>query len=182
MSVNKISVRELSEKDIAPLIHYWLDASPEFMRGMGVDLSKIPSAEDWKKMLSEQLSLPVPEKKSYCLIWEIDGVACGHSNISKIIFGEEAYMHLHLWKVAVRQQGAGTELVKKTIPIYFEKYKLKKLLCEPYAFNPAPNKTLPKLGFDFVKRYTTIPGWINFEQEVNLWEMSSEKFSEIYSL
>jgi hypothetical protein len=56
---------------------------------------------------------------------------------------------------------------------------LKKLFCEPYALNPAPNKTLEKIGFEFVKEYITTPGWINFEQPVKLWMMDFEKFKTL---
>ena len=88
-------------------------------------------------------------------------------------------MHLHLWNTGTRQKGMGTALVKLTLPFFFINYHIKKLYCEPYALNPAPNKTLEKAGFKFVKKFTTIPGWLNFEQEVNLWEMSYERFSEL---
>ena len=63
-----------------------------------------------------------------------------------------------------------------TLPFFFENFKLKKLYCEPYALNAAPNKTLTKAGFNFVKKYSTIPGSISFEQEVNQWEMSYDSF------
>jgi RimJ/RimL family protein N-acetyltransferase len=48
--------------------------------------------------------------------------------------------------------------VKKSVPYFFEKLKLKVLYCEPYANNPAPNKTLFKIGSNFEKKYRTIPG------------------------
>ncbi len=172
----QLSVRELQQKDIEPLTKYWLTASPEFLIGMGVDLQKMPRPEEWSMMLNEQLQTQLQDKKSYCIVWLEDGIAVGHSNINKIIFGEEAYMHLHLWNNAFRKKGSGTSLVKLTLPFFFENYKLKKLYCEPYALNPAPNKTLEKAGFKFVKKYTCIPGMLNFEQEVNLWEMTYEKF------
>jgi len=76
-------------------------------------------------------------------------------------------------------KGLGTAFIKMTIPWFFEKYKLKKLYSEPYALNPAPNKTLAKSGFEFINQYTTIPGWLNFEQPVKLWMMSYEKFLQI---
>jgi RimJ/RimL family protein N-acetyltransferase len=174
------TVRELTHADIEPLTNYWMNASDEFLVGLGVDLSKMPSREQFEQMLNEQLSQAIEQKKSYCIIWLADGEPVGHSNINKIIFGEEAYMHLHLWHNVSRQHGMGTNFVKLTIPFYFNNYKLKKLYCEPYSLNPAPNKTLPKAGFDFVKDYITIPGWLNFEQKVNLWEMSCEKFSQLY--
>ncbi len=166
-----LSVRELSAADIELIANYWFDASPAFLEGMGVDLAKLPTRIELTDMLREQLRQPVEQKKSYCLIWEVDGQAAGHSNINKIVFGEEAYMHLHLWQTGLRQKGLGTALVKLTIPHFFETYQLKTLYCEPYALNPAPNKTLAQAGFEFVGSYVTVPGWINFEQEVNLWKM-----------
>lgn len=179
MPHNTLSVREIQQNDVQSIAQYWLGADPEFLRGMGADPDKLPDKEGWIKMLSEQLSQPYAEKKSYCIIWELDGKPVGHSNVNKIVFGEEAYMHLHLWIGGVRQKGMGTTLVKMTLPYFFENLKLKKLYCEPYALNPAPNKTLEKVGFGFVKQYVTTPGWINFEQAVNLWELPYEKYKKI---
>lgn len=175
-----LSVREVRESDIELIANYWLSAKPDFLLGMGVDLSKVPSRENLIAMLSEQLTQSYTEKKSYCIIWEINGKPSGHSNINKIVFGEEAYMHLHLWHSAERQHGTGLELVKRTLPFFFANMNLKTLYCEPYALNPAPNKTLKKLGFEFVKEYITTPGWINFEQKVNLWKLSHSRFTELY--
>jgi hypothetical protein len=46
--------------------------------------------------------------------------------------------------------------------------------------NPAPNKTLEKIGFTFIKSHTCVPGYLNFEQEVNRWEMTHETFKSIF--
>jgi RimJ/RimL family protein N-acetyltransferase len=143
---------------------------------MGVDITKMPGNSEWSKMLTEQINLPLAEKKSYCIIWLVDDIPVGHSNINKIILGEEAYMHLHLWNADIRQKGLGTGLVKKTVPFFFENFNLKKLYCEPYTLNHAPDKTLEKAGFVFIKSYKTIPGWLNFEQDVNLWELSYDRY------
>jgi RimJ/RimL family protein N-acetyltransferase len=169
---NRLSVREIQQQDIDLLVRYWLQSDGAFLTAMGVDLTKIPSEENLRVMLSQQLDQRNQEKQSYCIIWEIDGEPCGHSNINRIIFGEEAYMHLHLWNAVSRQKGSGLALVKMTLPYYFENFHLKMLYCEPYALNPAPNKTLPKAGFRFVKEYVTIPGYLNFEQPVKRWELS----------
>ena len=178
MNRNLLSVREIQNNDIESITRYWLTADPAFLTGMGVDLSKMPSKEEWKTMLSEQLSLPYPEKKSYCMIWQMDNEPIGHCNVNKIKFGEEAYMHLHLWNSDGRKKGMGTELVKMSLPYFFEKLELKKIYSEPYALNPAPNKTLVKAGFTYVKEYITTPGFLNFEQPVNLWELTYEQFND----
>jgi RimJ/RimL family protein N-acetyltransferase len=171
-----LSVREIQKSDIDFIVQYWLSADKAFLEGIGVDLNKMPAEEEWRKMLAEQLSQPFKEKKSYCIIWLIDDTPAGHSNVNKIIFGKQAFMHLHLWNTGLRQKGSGAALVKMTLPYFFKKLELKKLYCEPYALNPAPNRTLKKVGFRFVKEYITTPGFLNFEQPVNRWELSYEAF------
>ncbi|MCO4292204.1 GNAT family N-acetyltransferase [Solitalea sp. MAHUQ-68] len=178
----KLSIRELTINDIELIVNYWTMAKDEYLVGMGVEVNKLPTKEQWVEMLSEQLNQSFQEKKSYCLIWEVDGKPVGHSNVNKIVFGEEAYMHLHFWDVANRTIGAGTELVKLGLPYFFQNLQLKNLYCEPYALNQAPNKTLKKVGFKFEKEYITVPGFINFEQPVNRWVLSREEFESLTSL
>ncbi len=165
------SVREIQENDIALIADYWLNSDPDFMVGMGVDLDKLPSREGLTNMLMNQLALPYEKKGALALIWEVDGQAVGHCNVNEIVFGEHAKMHLHLWSSSKRRQGIGTELVKQSIPLFFKLLHLKTLFCEPYALNSAPNRVLEKVGFEFVKRYVTVPGSLNFEQEVMRWKM-----------
>ena len=174
-----LSVRELAEKDIESIADYWGNSDTSYLEGMGCDVCKMPGRDDFKQMLGEQLNSSIEEKKSYCIIWEINGEAVGHSNVNKIVFGEEAYMHLHLWKEGNRTKGFGAALVKMTLPYFFHNLKLKNLFCEPYALNPSPNKTLAKVGFEFVKNYVTVPGSLHFEQPVNRWMMSYDKFKSL---
>ena len=174
-----LSVREIQETDINSITQYWLDSDSSFLVEMGVDLHKIPTRDELTQMLLGQLRTPIEEKKSYCVIWEVDNKPIGHSNTNPTVFGEEAYMHLHIWDALARKKGYGTELIKMTLPYFFENLKLKKLYSEPYSLNPAPNRTLEKIGFEFVKEYTTIPGSLNFEQPVKRWELTYEKFKRI---
>lgn len=178
--MSRLTVREIQYSDIEPLSDYWFTSEPSFLLNMGVDLSKIPARVEWEQMLNEQISQPYEQKQSYCVIWLLDDEPVGHSNVNRIIFGEEAYMHLHIWKKENRTKGLGIQFIKMTLPWFFEKMQLKKICCEPYALNPAPNKTMEKLGFEFIKEYVTVPGWINFEQPVKHWELTFEKFKETH--
>lgn len=179
MNENLLSVREIEKNDIDLITHYWLSADPAFLTGMGVDLDKMPSGEDWTTMLSMQLTQSYPEKKSYCMIWQVDNKAIGHCNVNKIKFGEEAFLHLHLWNPGFRKKGMGTEFVKMSLPYFFKNLELKTIFSEPYALNPAPNKVLEKAGFTFVKEHITIPGFLNFEQPVNYWELTFERYKNL---
>ncbi len=177
---NTASVRAIQIKDIDLIADYWLKSDPEFLISLGVDLDKRPTRKKLVEMLSNQIDTDVRCKQSYAVIWELDGKPIGHSNVNEITFGAEAKMHLHLWQSDNRRKGLGTELVKKSLPYYFHNLQLQKLICEPYARNAAPNRTLEKVGFTFVKRYTTVPGSLNFEQEVCRWELSQQAYMDKY--
>ena len=165
----RLFIRELASDDFESVVDYFLNADESYLYRMGVDVNKLPKRNEWLTLLREEFDLPIREKKFYYLIWLFNDVPLGHSNINRIVFGEEAYMHLHMWSVDARRKGLGAEFIKLCIPQYFDKFHLKRLYCAPNAMNPAPNRTLEKLGFEFIKQYTTTPGWINYYQPVNLW-------------
>jgi len=174
-----LSVREIQVTDIELIANYWLDSDDDFLVSMGVDLTKVPTRDQLTSMLKSQISSPYEEKASYALIWELDGKPIGHCNVNSIVFETDAYMHIHIWDACHRQKGFGLPLIKLSLPYFFICLALKSLYCEPYAKNDAPNITLEKLGFEFVKQHVTIPGSLNFEQEVKRWVLTQERFKEM---
>ena len=173
----KLSVREMKENDIAAIVNYFCDASPDFLLGMGANKALLPNKKMWMKAIHNQLAKPYTEKEIYYTIWQADGQPIGHSNINKIRYGIEANMHLHMWHGQNRKKGVGGQLVKESIACFFTHFNLQRLLCEPYTKNPAPAKTLPGLGFEFEKEYETIPGAICFPQKVKRFVLSREKWN-----
>lgn len=171
-----LTVRELQPEDIDSIVAYWTKSDDQHLQAMGVDLNKKMDENRIRSVLQDQLSKDYQDKMTYTIIWCQDGIAIGHCNINEIKYGEEAFMHLHLWGKGSRKRGAGTEFVKLSIPYFLKNFKLRTLYCEPNADNPAPNKTLPKAGFRFVKKYRTIPSIICAEQEVNQYKISAEDF------
>lgn len=169
-----ISVREMEKGDIELIVDYFSKADAAFLNGMGADKRKLPDRTDWIRKLNRAFEAPMAEKEIYYVIWMIDGRAAGHSNIDKINFGSNARMHLHLWDGSTRKKGLGLELVKQSIPYYFKHFELEKLICEPYAENAAPNRLLKKVGFELVRQYETVPGWISYHQAVNRYEITKD--------
>ncbi|WP_298903336.1 GNAT family protein [uncultured Psychroserpens sp.] len=179
MSNNRFHVREMTIDDLEHFINYWLEATPEFLSKMGVDVDKRPQRDALFKLVVDQFKVPLELRKNYFLFWLLDDKPVGYSNINQIEFSKQAFMHLHLWQPENRQRGLGMTFIKKSLPFYFENFKLKSLLCEPYALNPAPNRVVEKIGFQFVKTYRTIPGASNFEQFVSQWKLSKAAFEKI---
>ena len=175
----KTEIREFIISDIEKIVDYFIDAESDFLKRMGAEKNKLPKRTRWIQNLQSELIKPYKEKGYYYIIWLLDGKPIGHSNINHISFGESAKMHLHLWKSGTRKNGLGLQFLKMTIPFYFEKFELKKLICEPYAENIAPNRTLKKIGFDLIMTYETVPGLINFRQTVNRYELTKEQLGKI---
>ena len=168
-----MKVRELQVDDIERIVDYFLQSNTEFLKGMGADKSKLPNKKEWIDLLKVELEKPYSEKEFYYIIWLLDDQAIGHSNISKIQYGNSATMHLHLWNKDNRGKGLGVDFLRLTIPYYFKNIELQKIICEPLADNITPNRVLEKLGFNFIRTYETTPGWINFHQTVNRYEFCS---------
>ena len=163
---------QLSETDI--IIDYFQSASPEYLNTLGVDPSRLLERAQWKARFEQRFALPIEERNFFAIIWEIDGHTAGWSSADKIVFGEEAYMHLHILDPERRRAGNGTFFVRESAKIYFDTLRISRLYCEPYAFNVAPNRTLQAAGFKYVKTHMTVPGPLNFHQPVTRWVLERD--------
>src|SRR5438045_7434412 len=143
MDVRPFSSRE----DYELMLDYFYKADDSFLRGMGVDRLKLPNRDEWLDALLVDHERPDDERERFYLLWIFGREKVGHSSINKIVFGTQSFIHLHLWKAQLRRAGLGTEFVRRSANFYFERFNLQKLVCEPLADNPAPNRGLEKLGF-----------------------------------
>ena len=162
----------LCETDI--VVDYFHGASHEFLKSLGVSPENLPDSDDWRAFYRAEYERPIERRRAILVLWELDGQPIGFSTADKIIFGEQAYMHLHILRPDQRRSGYGTVLVKETAKIYFGVLHIRRLYCEPYARNEAPNKTLRKAGFRYIKTYETTPGPLNFRQPVNRWLLEAD--------
>jgi RimJ/RimL family protein N-acetyltransferase len=163
------SVRAMTASEVSVIIDYFHHATPEHLEMLGVDPTRLPSRSAWHERIQREFELPVNKRSYLPVIWLLDDQPIGFSTSDKIVFGERANMHLHIVEPANRSRGAGAECVRQSIDLYFETLQLKRLFCEPNAFNTAPNRTLQKAGFRYVKTYMTVPGPLNFHQAVTQW-------------
>lgn len=164
-----VNVREMTLAEVDIIIDYFHQATPEFLDMLGVDPTRLPSRRDWRARYESEYEKPVDQRRAILLLWLSDDAAVGFSTADKITFGEQANMHLHVAEADLRNSGLGAESVKLSAEIYFDKLKLKRLFCEPNAFNTAPNRTLQRAGFRYLKTYMTVPGPLNYRQAVTRW-------------
>ena len=166
-----LTVREMMSSEVNIIIQYFQNSTPEHLETLGVDPSRLPPAESWRERLQRECTLPIEQRTMMLVIWLSDDQPVGFSTSDKIRYGEQAHMHLHVTEPERRHQGTGVECVRRSADIYFERLKLKRLFCEPNAFNVPPNRTLQKAGFKYLKTHMTVPGPLNFRQAVTRWVM-----------
>ncbi len=154
-----------------PIVDYFLGAKEGYLRGMGVDPARLLGRAEWLAKLAADLLRPDRDKEACFVFWEVDGAPAGHSNVNKLRYGDEAFIHLHLWQPDLRRQGRGTALFRQSAAYFMDRFELRRLVCEPFAGNPAPNRAVPRAGFRFIRCYRRPEGGINFEQEVNRYEL-----------
>lgn len=165
----KIAVREMALSEVDLVIGYFHRSNPEHLEMLGVDPMRLPAPDDWRERFASEYSLPLEERGRFFVIWLLDDQAVGFSSCDRIVFGERANMHLHVADADKRRRGVGTECVRCSVEIYFERLRLKRLFCEPNAFNAGPNRTLQKAGFKYLKTHMTVPGPLNYHQAVTRW-------------
>jgi RimJ/RimL family protein N-acetyltransferase len=175
-----LKVREVTAGDIDAIVSYWKDAPISYLKAMGIDTGDLSRFNGMAVGIRAELAVPYTEKKTFHLVAEFDGQAIGHTYVNKVQFGETAFVHLHLWRGTPKGQKLGSRMVAAAIPFFFEKLELQELLCEPAAANPAPNRTIERLGFELVKTYETVPAGWNFILEVNQWKLSRRRCKELF--
>jgi len=164
-----LSVREMQLDEVDLVIDYFHSAAPEFLETLGVDPTRLPDPVAWRGLFADELERPVETRGRLLVIWESQGDPVGFSSADKIVIGAEAYMHLHVLEPDNRRHGIGTECVRQTARLYFDALRVQRLFCEPNAFNIAPNRTLQRAGFTYVKTHMTVPNRLNFHQPVTRW-------------
>jgi RimJ/RimL family protein N-acetyltransferase len=164
-----VTVREMRADEVDLIVGYFHTSTAEHLETLGVDPTRLPSPEAWRERYRREYELPVECRAALLVIWLSNERPIGFSTSDKIVYGDRANMHLHILNSDDRRSGAGVACVRKSVDIYFERLKLKRLYCEPNAFNVAPNRTLAKAGFTYLKTYMTVPGLLNYHQAVTRW-------------
>jgi RimJ/RimL family protein N-acetyltransferase len=162
-------VREMLLSEVDIRIGYFHDAADDHLRMLGVDRALLPSRRAWREFYEADFARPIPDRENYTLVWELDGRVVGFGSTDQITFGEQAFMHLHIIDCADRGTGMGTEFVRLSAAMYFCVLDLRRLYCQPNAFNVAPNRTLQRAGFRYEFTKHMQPSAINFPQPITRW-------------
>lgn len=166
---DRFTIRAMGPADVDLRIDYFHDASDGHLALLGVGRALLPPRVEWRRAYEKDFARPLPEREHYGVLWLVDQDVVGLSTVDRISFGDEAFMHLHLLHREDRHRGLGTQFVALSVRHYAEVLQLRRVYCQPNAYNTAPNRTLQKAGFRYRCTVHCAPSAINTPQPVTRW-------------
>lgn len=167
----RLTVRPLRSEDFEGFIAYFTGVSKGDAERMGLAIDRVPSAAQLRSDLETMITAPVDRLRSFVLAWCVDDQTIGHSSLKDIVPGDFGSMHLHMWRADLRGKGYGPRLFCLSALVFYERFNLKTIICEPKADNPIPNRLLQKIGFPLVLTHVGASSDLAFVCELNRYEI-----------
>jgi RimJ/RimL family protein N-acetyltransferase len=165
----ELSVQPMQEADVEPIVSYWTRMGSEDLERMGVDPARVPSAEALRASLAELCRTPEAALPTCYLIWRVDGAPVGYASLKDIRRGETGSIHLHIWDPEMRGKGYGRRLFARSALYFYERFALGRIVCEPKAGNPMPNRLLRRSGYALLGTRTGTSSELSRVCELNVY-------------
>src|SRR5262245_37412384 len=167
----RLTVRPLASEDFDGFIAYFTRASQADAERMGLAIDKVPSPAQLRSDLEAMIATPVDLLRSFILAWCLDGKTIGHSSLKDIVPGEFGSIHLHMWRADLRGKGYGPRLFCLSALDFYERFNLRRIICEPKADNPMANRMLQRIGFPLVFTHVAAGSELSVVCELNRYEI-----------
>jgi RimJ/RimL family protein N-acetyltransferase len=167
----RLTVRPLASEDFDGYIAYFTRPSKADAERMGLAIDRVPSAARLRSDLEAMIATPLDRLRSSVLAWRVDGKTIGHSSLKDIVPGESGSIHLHMWRTDLRGKGYGPRLFCLSVLDFYERFNLKRIICEPKADNPMANRMLKKIGFPLVLTHVAASSELSVICELNRYEI-----------
>ncbi len=169
--VPELGIRPLANEDLDGLIAYFTRPSKADAERMGLDINRVPSATQLRSDLTSMIASPLDRLSSFVLAWCVDGKAMGHSSLKDIVPGDFGRMHLHMWRADLRGKGYGPRFFCLSALDFYDRFNLKRIICEPKADNPMANRMLTKIGFPLILTHVATSSELSVVCELNRYEI-----------
>ena len=170
-NTRRLTVRPLASEDFDGYIAYFTRATKADAERMGLAIDRVPSAARMRSDLEVMIATPVDRLRSFVLAWCVDGKTIGHSSLKDIMPGDFGSIHLHMWRADLRGKGYGPRLFCLSALDFYERFNLKRIICEPKADNPMANRMLKKVGFPLVLTRVAAGSELSVVCELNRYEI-----------
>lgn len=166
LAAGDVALRDLQESDLEQIADYWCRAKAEFLRGIGIDRSKLGLRNDLISRF-RQLIPRYGDQSGLSFAVEIGGRLIGYTNLNHYS-AEENVSHWHLIEPAMRRQGISTALYPYRLRTYFSCVPMEKLTHQTRTSNLGMNKVLDQFVPIAETRFLENPDGLASPGEFNL--------------
>src|ERR1700758_80977 len=170
----RLTVRPLASEDLDGYIAYFTRPSKADAERMGLAIDRVPSATRLRSELEAIITAPLDRLRTFVLAWCLDGKTIGHSSLKDIVPGDFGSIHLHMWRADLRGKGYGPRLLCLAVLDFYKRFKLQRIICEPKADNPMPNRMLQKIGFPLLLTRVGVSSELSIVCKLNRYEISRD--------
>lgn len=170
----RLTVRPLAREDFDGYIAYFTRVSKADAERMGLAIDRVPSVTRLRSDLEAMIATPVDRLRSFVLTWCLDSKTIGHSSLKDIVPRDVGSIHLHMWRADLRGRGYGPRLFCLSVLDFYERFNLKRMICEPKADNPIPNRVLQKIGFPLLLTHVAASSELSVVCELNRYDILRE--------
>ena len=167
----RLTVRPLATEDLDGYIAYFTLPSKADAERMGLAIDRVPSPTGLRAEVEAMMAAPLDRLSSFVLAWCVDGKTVGHSSLKDIVPCDFGSIHLHMWRADLRGKGYGPRLFCLSALDFYERFNLKRIICEPKADNPMANRMLKKIGFPLVLTHVAASSELSVVCQLNRYEI-----------
>ena len=168
-----ITIRDIEVSDINTLTNYWHNNDSDYLRTLGVDLTKLASeAETRQRFMS---SIPDEgrsrDRATFVVLSGKDIMAYTNLHIKSV---EEVYVHFHVLRLSPRHRAIAYRLFPAMIRIFFDSFAIAKLTMQTALANQRINYFLQEFGLCPKQSYISMPDGLARPGLFNVYEISRE--------
>ena len=141
--MGRAALGDAAPEDIEAIVRYWHTSSDEVLDFMGIDRSRLGSAEQTRQRFLAGIRTGDPAQKSMALAISVEGRFAGYTLLNRYA-PDINYSHWHITDPSLRASGLSTALYPHRIKTYFDLTPIERLIHQTRTRNLAVNRMLDK--------------------------------------
>jgi len=172
-----VSVRDLSEADVPPVLDYWFRSPPGFIESLGADPTKLPSEAEFGDSLRRRIRAAEDPARSRLTSLAIlhDGRFVGFHNLNPLVEGDFGVFHAHIARPELRRRGVAERSYPLACRIFLQRFDLKRILFKTPVQNVGAIRVKEKLGIRCVGEEVVDFGIIRAGTLAKVYELTREE-------
>ena len=161
------ALRDLTPADVPAIVNYWTLSPTEYLAAMGVDRSRLGTAQQIEQKYLAAIRSGDPQQPSIALAITLAGRMAGYTLLNRYS-PDVNISHWHLVVPELRGKGVSSALYPRRVQAYFEMAPIARLIHQTRVTNQGMNRVLAKFVPVAETKYEEKPDGVAGPGEFNI--------------